>query len=329
MKCRNLGKTEIEISEVCMGCWAIVGDQTWGPQDESDAVEAIEASVDAGVTFFDTAPAYGDGRSEELLGRALKPHRDNVVIATKLSSGEMRRDDAIAACEASLRRLQTDHIDLYQIHWPDHAVPFDETAGALQTLLEQGKIRAVGVSNFGPVDLRDFLGACHAETNQVSYSLLFRAPEFEVLPLCIERGVGVLCYSPLAEAMLTGKFSCADDVPEGRARTRLFGKDRPQSRHSEEGAEPEAFAAVGRVRQAAERLGLPMAQVALAWLLHQNGVASVIAGARNARQARENAAAADIELPGEVIAELAAATDAVKQKLGPNLDLWQTDSRAR
>lgn len=329
MKYRMLGKSEVEVSTVCMGCWAIVGDQTWGHQDEGDAVEAIEASVDAGVTFFDTAPAYGDGSSEEMLGRALKPHRENVVIATKLSSGEMRRDDAIAACETSLRRLQTDHIDLYQIHWPDHGVPFDETAGALQTLLDQGKIRAIGVSNFGPIDLRDFLGVCRAETNQVSYSLLFRAAEFDLLPLCIEREVGLLCYSPLAEAMLTGKFSCADDVPEGRARTRLFSKDRPQSRHTEEGAEPEAFAALGRVRQAAGRLGRPMAQVALAWLLHQDGVASVIAGARNARQARENAAAADIELPDDVIEELAAATDAVKQKLGPNLDVWQTDSRAR
>lgn len=329
MKYRKVGRTDVEISAIAMGCWSIVGDQTWGPQDEQDAIAAIESSIDAGVTLFDTAPAYGNGYSEELVGRVLRPHRNEVVIATKLSGGEMRRENAIKACEASLRRLGTDCIDIYQIHWPDHDVPFEETASALQTLLDQGKIRVAGVSNFGPRDLADFLGILRPEVNQVAYSLLFRAPEFEALPICVENGVSVLCYSPLAEAMLTGKFKTADDVPAGRARTRLFSKDREQSRHSEEGAEKEAFEAVDRIRKIASRLGMPMAHLALAWLLHRDGVGAVLAGARNAKQARENAAAAEVELPDDVVGELADVTDEVKQKLGPNMDIWQTESRAR
>ena len=329
MKYTRIGRTNIEVSAVAMGCWAIAGGETWGPQDENDAIHAIEASIDSGVTLFDTAEGYGNGSSEELLGRALGPHRQNVVIATKAGSRHMRRDKLIEACERSLRRLQTDYIDIYQLHWPSRDVPFDETADAMRTLVAQGKVRAAGVSNFGPRDLTELLAVCRPEVNQIAYNMLFRAPERELLPLCAKRRVSVLCYSPIAEALLTGKFASADDVPEGRARTRHFSKDRALTRHGEDGAEEETFAAVGRVREIAGRLGLPMVHLALAWLLRQEGVTAALAGARNAEQARQNAAAADVDLPDDVVRDLADATDPLKEKLGPNLDLWQSESRLR
>ncbi|MFW6158879.1 MAG: aldo/keto reductase [Planctomycetota bacterium] len=329
MEYTTLGRTDIEVSRICMGCWAIVDPDTWGPQDEKDAVAAIEASLDEGVNFFDTAESYGNGASEELLGRVLEPYRDQVVLATKLRSSCMRRDQAIRECEKSLRRLRTDCIDLFQIHWPDHDLPFEETAEALDTLLHQGKIRAVGVSNFGPKDLTDFLDVARTEVNQIAYNLLFRAPEYELLALCAEHDVSVLCYSAIAEGLLTGKFETADDVPAGRARTRHFSGEREQARHGAPGAEAEVFEAIDRVRQIADRAGAPMVQLAIAWLLWQEAVACAIVGARNEQQARENARSADIELPDDTVDELAQATEPVKEALGPNLDMWQADSRIR
>jgi aryl-alcohol dehydrogenase-like predicted oxidoreductase len=329
VKYRKLGRTDIEVPAICMGCWAIAGGAVWGPQNEQDALDAVAASIDAGANFFDTAPGYGSGESEELLGRALKGRRNDAVIATKLSTSDARKSDAIRACEDSLRRLQCEHIDLYQIHWPNRDVPFDETADALQTLADQGKIRAIGVSNFGPQDLPEFCELLHAEVDQVAYNLLFRAAEFELLPVCADNDVSVLTYASIAEGLLAGKFTSPDAVPTGRARTRHFSRDCEQTRHDDPGAEAETFAAIGRVREIADGLGLPMAQLALAWLIGQQAVTSVIVGARNPQQAMQNAAAADIDLADSVVDDLNAATAALKDALGPNLDLWQSDSRIR
>jgi len=329
MRYNTLGSTDIRVSIVAMGCWSIAGGQTWGPQEESDSVAAIEASLEAGVNFFDTAEGYGDGYSEELLGRVLAGRRQHVVIATKVSPSHLRPADLKAACERSLRRLRTDYVDLYQIHWPSREVPVAETASALLELREQGKVRAIGCSNFGVGDLDELLRHADVVTDQLPYSLLWRAIEFEIQPLCVERGVGILPYSPLAQGLLTGKFRSPDEVPEGRARTRLFSGRRPRARHGESGAEEETFQALESLRAICQELGLPMAQVALAWLLSRPGVCSVLAGARNARQARANAAAGDLELPADALDRLTAATEALKQRLGPNPDMWQSEGRLR
>jgi aryl-alcohol dehydrogenase-like predicted oxidoreductase len=327
MKTTRVGRTDIDASVVCMGCWAIAGGDAWGEQNEGDALDAISASLDVGVNTFDTAPAYGGGSSEELLGRALKGRRNEAVIATKLSTGDQRKDVAIRACEDSLRRLQTDVIDIYQIHWPSRKVAFDETADALQTLIDQGKIRAAGVSNFGPVDLPAFSELLHAEVNQIAYSLLFRSPEQDLLDLCAEGDTTVLTYGSLMESILTGKFATADEVPGGRARTRHFSGDRPQARHGEPGCEAETFAALDAIRAIAGSLGVTMAQLSIAWLLHQPAVGVAIVGARNADQANQNAAAEQIELSEDVLAELDRVTQPIKDALGGNLDMWASDSR--
>lgn len=329
MQYRTLGQTNLEVSTVAMGCWAIVGDATWGPQDESDALAAIREALDEGINFFDTAEGYGAGESERMLGRALGERRREAVIATKVSPKHLQRRDVVEACERSLKQLGSDYIDLYQVHWPNWEVPVDETFAALAKLRDQGKIRAVGVSNFGPVDLADAINAARIESNQLAYNLLFRAIEHEIQPMCVAHGISILPYSPLAQGLLTGKFRSADEVPEGRARTRLFSDDRPQARHGEVGCERETFAATERIAAVSERLGEPMSRVALAWLLHRPGVASVLAGARNPAQVRENAAAARVSLSDEVVRELEEATDPVKAALGANPDPWQPAEASR
>ena len=329
MQYRKLGKTDIKVSVVAMGCWVLAGDWVWGAQSEDESIATIHTALDMGVNFYDTAEGYGDGKSESVLGKALTGHRHEAVIATKVSPNHLSRDKVQKACERSLRRLNTDYIDLYQIHWPNWDIPFAETMEALERLQEQGKVRAIGVSNFGVMDLSDLLAVGRCEINQLPYSLLGRAIEYEIVHKCVDNNVGILCYSPLAQGLLVGKFASVDDVPEERARTRHFSKDRPLTRHSEEGCETETFAAVEEIRRICARIDMPMAEVALAWLLAQQGVTSVLAGARRPEQIEQNVRAAAVELPAEIIDELNTATDIVKQKLGSNPDLWETDSRYR
>jgi aryl-alcohol dehydrogenase-like predicted oxidoreductase len=264
-----------------------------------------------------------------VLGRALAGRRHEAVIATKVSRSNLSDREIRRACERSLERLQTDYIDLYQIHWPSRTVPLEETMGALEKLRDQGQVRAIGICNFGVGDLADLLAVKRVETNQLPYSLLWRAIEYEIKPICVDEDMGILCYSPLAQGLLTGKFSSPDEVPEGRARTRHFSSNRPQARHGEAGCENETFAAIEEIRRIASEIGEPMAKVALAWLLRQPGVTSVIAGARTPEQIRKNAQAGDLVLSPDVIKGLSEATDELKHKLGSNPDPWQSKTRFR
>ncbi|HEX7003684.1 MAG TPA: aldo/keto reductase [Trueperaceae bacterium] len=326
---RKLGTTDIDVSTICLGCYVFEGGMTWGDQREDDSIATIEAALDAGINFFDTAEAYGDGFSEELLGRVLAGRRDETVIATKVSPDHLGSKQVREACERSLRRLRTDYIDLYQVHWPNWQVPMEETIGALEELKREGKVRAVGVSNFGVRDLTDFLEHVHPETNQLPYNLLWRAVEFELIPMCAEENVGVLTYSSLMQGLLTGKFPTADDVPEGRARTKLYSKDRPLSKHGQPGLESETFETISRLKELAEEAGYPLAQLAVAWLLRQPAVTSVLVGARTPEQVRQNAPAADVDAPAELFEQMTAITDELKQQVGSDPDMWLAESRFR
>lgn len=329
MEYRTLGKTDVSVSVVAMGCWVLAGGATWGPQDEAESIATVRTALDRGINFFDTAEGYGGGDSEAVLGRALAGRRHEAVIATKVSRANLSADEVLQACERSLQHLQTDYVDLYQVHWPSRTVPLEETMEALVKLQEQGKVRAVGVCNFGVNDLTDLLEIGWVETNQLPYSLLWRAIEYQIRHKCIDEGIGILCYSPLVQGLLTGKFSSPDEVPEGRARTRLFSSNRPQARHGEAGQEAETFAALDKIRRICSRINQPMAKVALAWLIHQPGVTAVIAGARRPDQIKQTAQAVDLELSPELVDELSAATEQLKQNLGPNPDMWQAESRFR
>ena len=330
MQYRKLGTTDIEVSTIAFGCWAIIGGFTWGDQDRRDSLAALRMAYDCGVTLFDTAEGYGEGASEELLAEALSDVRDKIVIATKVSPKHFQADSLREACERSLNNLGTDRIDLYQLHWPNWDIPVAETLGLLEQLKQEGKIRAYGLSNFGPLDLKEVTRSeFTVASNQLAYNLLFRAIEYDILPLCRKNNIGVLCYSPLMQGLLTGKFESPDDVPDDRARTRHYFSDRPHARHGGAGAETETFAGVRRIREIAEALGESMTRISLAWLLAQRGVTSVIAGARNAEQARTNILAANLSLDTETVEALAIATQDVKQALGRNADMWQGASRIR
>lgn len=328
MRYRKLGRTDLTVSVICQGTWSVATkDAFWDGQDRSDSLAAIRAGLEAGVNFFDTAPAYGNGESEEILGEALGSHRREVIVATKVAPGELEADKLRQSCERSLRALRTDYIDLYQIHWPSRTLPLEPTWRTLEALRHEGKIRHSGVSNFGTSFLGEMLQLGRAESNQLPYSLLWRAVEFAIQPLCATNEMSLLCYSPLAQGLLTGKFRTANEVPEKRARTRLFSASRKMTRHGEPGCEPETFAVLEGIRRVADELGQPMGRVALAWLLAQPGVTSAVVGARNAAQAAENAAAAELQLGADVVARLSAITESLKSNLGNNADPWEHISR--
>lgn len=332
MEKRKLGTSDISVSVIGMGCWAIVGGFNWGPQDEKDSLDALRAAYDTGITLFDTAEGYGKGYSEELIGRALGSVRDRIVIASKVSPSHFAPADLRTACENSLRRLRTDTIDVYQLHWPNPSVPINETWATLEALRDEGKIRAVAVSNF------DVKGLCelaaigfHPVADQVAYNVLFRAVEYALQPHCVKENISLLCYSPLMQGMLTGKYPRLDDVPEERARTRHFSCDRPRTRHAEPGAETETQDTMDAFLELAAAMDRKPAHLALQWLLAQPAVASVLVGGRNPGQVKENAAAATAPLPADPqwIQRVSDLSERLKARLGPNLDMWQSESRAR
>lgn len=339
MEYRQLGRSGLNVSTVALGCMSLCAGQTYSEIPETQAHATVDAALDAGINFFDNAPLYGDGEAERRLGNALRggAKRDRAIVATKIGTSTMSADEVVREFEGSLQRLQTDRIDLFQIHWARRVVPIAETIRAMDKLIQSGKCRAIGVCNFGPLDLgealaatknRDGDGFCLA-TNQMAYSLLARGVEFEVVPMCQEHGVGMLCYSPMAQGLLTGRYASADEVPAERARTRHFAGTRPQARHGESGLESKTFDAVRKVKAICDEIGRPMADVALAWLLHQPTVTSVLAGASRPDQIVQNAKAAEIKVSAEVLKKLDDATNVVKEKMGPNPDMWQAASRIR
>lgn len=329
MNYRTLGNSEFEISELTFGAWQIGDPAYWGDNSETDVQATVDAARDAGITLFDTAEMYGNGESERVLGRALGPHRDSVFIATKVSPDNCMPATLRASCEASLRRLDTDVIDLYQVHWPPRDVPFADVYGALERLREEGKIRAMGVSNFGVRDLGDWLADGTCVSNQLGYNLLFRAIEWEILPECYARGVGVMAYMPLMQGLLAGRWESVDDIPVQRRRTRHFASDREGTRHDETGCEQAMLDALAGIRAVAGEAGESMATVALAWLLAKPGITSVVVGGRRPDQIARNRAAAELALDRSVIDELDRVTDPVKMRLGTNADMWDSGPRSR
>ena len=331
MELRQLGRSSLMVSPIGVGFWGIVGGDYWGPQDESDTIDTVHAALDAGINFFDSAEGYGDGYSEEMLGRALAGRRGEAIIATKVSQGNLAPSDIRAACERSLNRLRTDYIDLYQVHWPNRDVPLADSMATLLDLQSEGKIRVIGVSNFGKLDMVDMLDIGRYDSNQLPYGLLWRALEFEIQPQCVEHEIGILPYSPLNQALLAGRYRHADEMPYQRTRTRHFRGDRRDSRHGTPGFEAETFAALDAIREICADIGQQMVHVALAWLLHKPAVTSVLAGARNRRQIESNAIAGSLSLSDETMRRLDAATDELKAKLGPDPDMWGVgkDSRYR
>jgi aryl-alcohol dehydrogenase-like predicted oxidoreductase len=301
MRTRRLGSRGPEISAIGYGAWEAGGD-AWGPNEsEAVVVEAIQAGLDAGIDWIDTAEVYGDGVSERLVGKAIQGRRDDVVLATKVApqpeGSGFRSDNVRKACEGSLERLDTDRIDLYQLHWPDaEGTPLEETWGAMAALQDEGKVGSIGVSNFDREQIERCLAIRHVDSLQPEFSMLNRE-NAELIRWCGEQGVGVVSYGPLAFGLLTGAVTAETRFPPGdwRGQKQSEGPFADLARSLE---------VVDRLRPAAQRLGCSLSQLALAWNVHQPGVTAAIAGSRNPAHVSTNAAAGDIVLDEPTLAEL-------------------------
>lgn len=309
---KNVGTSNVRVTPLTFGAWAI-GGWMWGGAEERTAIEAIRKSLDLGITTIDTAPVYGFGRSEEIVGRALeKVPRDSYQILTKCGmnweteEGEFffdTNDDSgrpirmhkfagkqriMQECEASLRRLKTDYIDLFQLHWPDATTPIADTMEAFERLREQGKIRAAGVCNYSADQMKEALKSLDLASNQVRYSMVAREIEAEIVPLARESGMSILPYSPMERGFLTGKFSLQSKFNAGDTRA--------QSRWMQSENMHKLEALLSDLKEIADEHGASIAQVVLKWTMDRPLVATVLAGARSPQQVEENAGALNLEL---------------------------------
>ncbi|BAT54148.1 Aldo/keto reductase [Nostoc sp. NIES-3756] len=317
MQKRTLGTSDVKISPILMGTWQ-AGKKMWVGIEDADSIKTIRAAVEAGITTIDTAEVYGDGHSERIVAEALSDVRDQVEYATKVFANHLKYDQVIEACDRSLKNLKTDYIDLYQIHWPSGAfnseiVPIKETMSALNHLKEQGKIRAIGVSNFSRAQLAEASQYGRIDSLQPPYSLFWRQVEKETAPYCVENHISILAYSPLAQGLLTGKFTRVQkfDPADNRAKNKLF-----QGENFER-----AQQALDKLRPIAERHHATLAQLALAWLIAQPQT-NAIAGARYPEQAKDNAQAGNIQLSTEEINEIDAIGRIVTDHLDDSSVMW-------
>ncbi|MFP4053664.1 MAG: aldo/keto reductase [Phycisphaerae bacterium] len=328
MERRKLGTSDVDVTVVTLGAWAI-GGWMWGGQEKQDALDAIDTSLEMGVDTIDTAAVYGFGRSEELVGEAIAGKRDQVRILTKFGlrwdrpgEGEKafetedldgnpitlyrnsKPDSVMEECENSLRRLGVDVIDLYQVHWPDATTPIEETFQAVAKLMEQGKIRAAGVSNYTAEQIEKARSVCPIASVQPPYSMVNRDIEDELVPYCRKNDVGIICYSPLQRGLLTGKITTDYEFDAGdhRANSKLF--------------QPEVVKKVNGfledIKPIADRHDATLAQLVINWTIRQPGITAALVGARNTRQARENAQAASFTLGDEELKEINDKLDALE-----------------
>jgi aryl-alcohol dehydrogenase-like predicted oxidoreductase len=330
MNYNYLGNSNIKVSEFALGCWPFAGGSVWGNQDKSDSISTVHSALDNGINFFDTAEGYNDDfHSESILGEALKNKRNLSVIATKISPPNLKPNKIEEACDNSLKRLSTDYIDLYQIHWPNHDVDISDSMYELNKLMEKGKIRSIGVCNFGVLDLKEIIKSGTITTDQLPYNLLWRPIEQEILPECKKNNVGIICYSPLAQGLLTGRYRNVEEVPDGISRSRLFNKDKPLANHTEDGCEEEVFISIEKIKSIALELNENPAKISLSWVRHQSNITSILVGARNINELEMNLSAFEYDLSEEVINRLSNATNKVKSYLGRNSDMWSSKNRMR
>jgi aryl-alcohol dehydrogenase-like predicted oxidoreductase len=312
MEYRKLGNTELELSAITYGAFAI-GGTMWGGNEKKDSIASIHASIDNGVTTLDTAPFYGFGLSEEMIGEALKSqNRSKVQILSKFGlvwdgsnqgKGEFFFDaedngknipvykfaskaNIIKEVEESLKRLQTDYIDLLQIHWPDATTPISETMEAMELLIQQGKIKAAGVCNYNAAQIQEAQKTIQLASNQVSYSMLNRSIEADLVPLTIAQNIGIIAYSPMERGLLTGKYFTDSKLKDNDHRNGYFSQFDLQK----------VKTLVEELSSLANSKNATLAQLVLRWTTLQKGITIVLAGARNAEQAISNAKAMDFDL---------------------------------
>lgn len=342
---RRCGTSDLVLPVLGVGCWAFGGGDYWGPQSQGEVDAVVRAALDHGCNFFDTAEVYNAGASELALGAALRGiPRDRVIVCTKVSPSNTAPATLVQHCEASLRRLGTDYVDLYMVHWPIHAhairhftaAPVDvpSVEGAFVTLMKlraDGKIRHIGVSNFGRAQLTEALASgAPIVVNELPYSLLTRAIELDILPFCRERGVGGLGYMALLQGVLSDRYPRLADLPEWRRRTRHFdSRNTPLSRHGLPGCEVETTAAIEAIRSVARRLSMDTSELALKWAVAGEGITSSLCGSRDVLSLLANIKAACEPLDAEVIAELKVLTQPLLAAMGPSFDYYENPAQDR
>ena len=318
MESRNLGTSEIKITPIIMGTWQ-AGKRMWVGIEDKETIAAIKKAFEAGITTVDTAEVYGEGHSEKIVAAALSEVRDRVVYASKVFANHLKYDLVIEACDRSLKNLNTDYIDLYQIHWPSgtwnsEIVPIEETMKALNKLKEEGKIRAIGVSNFSRSQLEEASQYGIIDSLQPPYSLFWRKIEQDVRDYCVENNISILAYSPLAQGLLTGKFGKDHQFAEGdhRTKNKLFYLKENYERVQN---------ALEKLRPIATRNNCSLAQLSIAWLIAQPKTNAIV-GARNTDQVLANAKAGEVKLSPEDLREIDAIGRTVTDYLDDNPVMW-------
>ena len=300
MKFRKLGQSDLNCSVIGLGTWGMAG-SFWGKVDDDQSIATIRAGLEAGINLIDTAPVYGDGHSEEVVGRALEGvKREDVVLATKCGRFTCETEKIRQELETSLKRLKTDYIDLYQVHWPDDKVPFEETFGELETMRKQGKIRYIGVSNFSVEQTEEASKYCQIVSTQPQYSLLVREIEKELLPYCVEKNIGILSYGSIGAGALTGKFKEKPVFKEDDERASFYTFFQEQNW-------PRTKKMIDTLEEIASGHGKPTVHAAINWVLKQKGITVALVGARTPEQVIMNAQAAEWELTDEENAKIEAA----------------------
>jgi myo-inositol catabolism protein IolS len=343
---RPLGSSELWVSALGMGCWQYGGGSYWGDQSQADVNEVVHGALDMGINYFDTAESYNKGESERSLGAALKGRRHQAIIGSKIRPAHTQAAVLRDHCEGSLKRMQTDYIDLYMLHWPLnlHSVkqrtdtnPSEALPDAydvfetLQRLQREGKIRYIGISNHGILQMKEIQETGFpVVANELPYNLLSRAIEQTILPFCMEQEMGVIGYMPLLQGVLTGKYASLEEIPPRHARSRHFHHSRGEgTRHGEEGAEVEVRAALKHIASLAAELGITSLELSLAWAAATPGISSLIVGSRNRQQLEMNYRGAAYPLISDTVRRLNELTEPVLRKLGPSPDYYEDHNYSR
>jgi aryl-alcohol dehydrogenase-like predicted oxidoreductase len=327
MELRQLGNSSVKVTPLAFGAWA-VGGWMWGGAEEQESISAIRSAYELGMTTIDTAPVYGFGRSEELVAKAMKGvTRDKYQILTKFGmnwqteQGEYffdttdnqgkpvkmfkysGKEKVRQECEDSLRRLNTDYIDLLQIHWADNTTPIAETMGEVARLIKEGKVRAAGVCNYAPAQVDEALETVNIVSNQVPYSMVHRDIEKEIIPQALQKGLGILPYSPLQRGLLTGKITRNYNFGEGDTR--------PNSRYYKPENLDRINAMLAKIKPIADGHGATLSQLVINWTVNQPAMASVLVGARNEQQVKENVGSLSFKLTQSELSKITEAANSL------------------
>lgn len=348
MEYRKIDNADISLSLFGLGCWAFGGGDYWGEDhDQKKVNDVVHHAVDLGVNYFDTAEVYNEGRSESSLGLAMKGiARDKFIVGTKILPANCYPDKIPEHCEASLKRLNTDYIDIYMLHWPIHPhsirhsttdeqvinnpPDLSEALEGLLKLKKEGKIRHIGVSNHSAFRLDTFPKEVNVVVNQLAYNLLCRAGEYEILPYCKKNGIGVIGYMSLLQGILADVYADIESIPSLMKRTRHFdSRSNKLSRHGEIGFEKETTETLNDLRKISQESGISMADLSLQWAVAHDAISTSLVGVRGIKRLEANVAAVNEPLDSQILSELNSVSNVLKEKLGNHVDYWESKENDR